>query len=221
MEHAQGGHRVEMWRTLRWVVVAAALIGGLYFLVVRPAERALTGTKTGIEKGLEQVLGSITRTDTRIVEGRAEIVESAKIAELSLLEMRMSATRTLEKSENLSFIPLGTKKLTVSGTYKVKAGYRLKNGVSLRIENGQHIARFPKPEVLSVEMVDFEMLSEDSGWLNKIQPPDRAQVLRELRQQMRLDAQQSGMLQTVESTLQSRLRELLGVESVAVEQSLP
>ena len=67
------------------------------------------------------------------------------------------------------------------------------------MENGKPVARFPKPEVLSVELIDFDVLSEDSGWLNRIQPADRAQILRELREQMRAEAERSGLLDTVES----------------------
>lgn len=215
-------HRAEMWRTLRRAVSAVAIIGGLYFLAVRPIERTLSGTKASVENGLKEVLGAITNRDTRIVEGRAEIVETAEIAELSLLEMRMSATRTIEKSEEFSgIIPLGTKRLIVRGHYTVKGGYRLKNGISLRMENGKPVANFPKPEVLSVELIDFDVLNEDSGWLNKIQPADRAQILRELRNQMREEAERSGLLDTVESTLRTRLRDLLGAPSVTVEAVLP
>jgi hypothetical protein len=215
-------HRVEMWKTLRRGITLAAIIAGSYFLVVRPVERALSGTKTSIERSLQQVLGAITNTDTRVVEGRAEIIATAEIAELSLLEMRMSATRTIEKSEEFSgIIPLGTKRLIVRGHYTVKGGYRLKDGVSLRMENGKPVARFPKPEILSVELLDFDVLSEDSGWMNKIQPADRAQILRELRDQMRQEAEKSGLLDTVERSLRTRLRDLLGAESVSVEQALP
>lgn len=215
-------HRAEMWKTLRRGLTLAAIIAGAYFLAVRPIERALSGTKNSIERSLQQVLGAITNTDTHIVEGRAEIIATAEIAELSLLEMRMNATRTIEKSEEFSgIIPLGTKRLIVRGHYTVKGGYRLKDGVSLRMENGKPVARFPKPEILSVELLDFDVLSEDSGWLNKIQPADRAQILRELRNQMREEAEKGGLLDTVESSLRTRLRDLLGAESVAVEQVLP
>lgn len=214
-------HRVEMWKTLRRVVTAGAIIAGAYFLVVVPVTRGLSGTKASIERSLEKVLGAITNTDTRIVEGRAEIVETTEIAELSLLEMRMSATRTIERSENFTVLPLGTKKLIVRGHYQVKGGYRLKPGVSLRMDGGRPVANFPKPEILSVELVDFDVLSEESGWLNKVQPADRAQILRELREQMREEAQRSGMLETVESTLRTRLRDLMGVDSVSVEQQIP
>ncbi len=214
--------RVEMWRTVRRAITLLAIICGTWFLIVRPIERALSGTKNSIERGLGQVLGAITNTTTHIVEGRAEIVKTTEISELSLLEMRMSATRTIEKSEEFSnIIPLGTKKLIVRGHYAVKGGYRLENGVSLRMESGQPVARFPKPEILSVELLDYDVLSEDEGWLNKIQPEDRAQILRELRNQMRIEAEQSGMLNTVEATLRTRLRDLLGVAEVTVEQAQP
>lgn len=215
-------HRVEMWRTLRRIVTAVAVIGGAWFLVVQPIERSLANTGSRMERGLKEVLGAITNTDTRIVEGRAEIIETAEISELSLLEMRMSATRTIEKSEEISgIIPLGTKKLIVRGHYRVKGGYRLENGVSLRMEKGRPVARFPKAEILSVELIDYDVLSEDSGWLNKVQPADRAQILRELRNQMKKEAEESGLLDTVEATLRTRLRDLLGAETASVEQALP
>ncbi len=214
-------HKIEMWRTLRWTITAVAILLGGYFLIVLPIERTVASMRSTVHRGLKEVLGAITNQDTRIVEGRAEIVESAEISELSLLEMRMSATRTIEKSDSFSFFPLGTKKLIVRGVYQVKGGYRLKDGVSLRIENDKPVARFPKPEVLSVELVDYEVLSEDSSWFSKVQPEDRAQILRELRSQMRLEAEQSGMLTTVEATLRTRLRDLLGVENATVEQEMP
>lgn len=210
-----------MWKTLRRLVTATAIIAGVYFLVVMPVMKVMSGTRASVERGLEQVLGAITNTDTRIVEGRAEIVETTEISELSLLEMRMSATRTIERSENFTVLPLGTKKLIVRGHYQVKGGYRLKPGISLRMERGQAVANFPKPEILSVELVDFDVLSEESGWMNKVQPADRAQILRELREQMREEAQKSGMLETVESTLRTRLRDLIGVDDVNVEQAVP
>ena len=212
--------RMELWRTCRLAMILMAGLGMGFFLVVK-LESALASTRASVERGLQQVLGAITNTTTRIVEGRAEIVETTEISELSLLELKMNATRTIEKSESLSILPLGTKKLIVRGHYQVKGGYRLKDGVSLRMENGKPVARFPKPEILSVELTDFDVLSEDDGWLNKVQPADRAQILRELREQMRLEAQQSGLLSTVESTLRTRLRDLLGADQVTVEQALP
>jgi hypothetical protein len=136
--------------------------------------------------------------------------------------MRMNATRTFENEGYvLKYLPTGTKKLIIRGHYQVKAGYRLKPGISLRVENGQPVARFPKPEILSVELVDFDVLNEESGIFNRIQAEDRAQVLRELREQMRLEAVRSGMLETVDITLKTRLRDLLDVDAVEIERERP
>lgn len=211
-----------MWKTLRWIGISALLIAALYLLVLQPVERAVNGTRASVERGLDRVLGAITNSDTRISEGKAEITETAEVSELSLLEMNMNATRAFEKEDFvLQYLPLGTKKLIVRGHYKVKAGYRLVPGVSLRMEKGQPVANFPKPEILSVELTDFEVLNEESGWLNKITAVDRAAVLRDLREQMRQEAARSGILETAESTLRTRLRDLLGVDSVRIEQALP
>ncbi len=215
-------HRVEMWRTLRWIGISLLLIGALYLLVLRPMEHFISGTANRLERGLDRVLGAITNSDTRIVEGRAEIVETTEISELSLLEMKMSATRAFENEGYLlKYLPAGTKKLIVRGHYQVKAGYRLKPGISLRVESGQPIAKFPKPDILSVELTDFEILNEEDGWLNKVTAEDRAAVLRELREQMRQEAIKSGILDTASSSLRTRLRDLLGVESVRIEEDLP
>ena len=54
------------------------------------------------------------------------------------------------------------------------------------------------------------------SWYDEIQPADRAQILRELRDQMREEAARSGLLDTVESSLRTRLRDLLGAESASV-----
>lgn len=211
----------EMWRTVRWLVTLVAILGGLHFLVVGPLERSLSTAREDTGKLLREALRAVTGTDTRVVEGRAEIVRSAEISELSLLEMRMNTTRTIEKSESFAGLPLGTKKLIFRGHYQVKGGYRLTDGISLRMEERQAVARFPQAEILSVELLDVDFLSEDSGWLNRIQPADRAQILRELREQMRAEAERAGMLETVEANLRTRLRDLLGAESVTLERALP
>ena len=204
----------ELWKTVRWIALLAAVLLLAWF-GVRFVERGIGSTTSGLEK----VLGAITHSDTRIVEGRAEITETAEIAELSLLEMKMTATRSFENEAYvLRYLPAGTKKLIVAGQYRVTAGYKLEPGISLRMENGVPVAKFPEPEILSVELIDYRPLSEKDGWANDVTPEDRAQLLRELRQQMRQEAQRSGMLDMVEASLRTRLKDLLGSGDVRVER---
>lgn len=205
----------ELWKTVRWVSLLAALLA-LAWLGLRIVERGMGSTVSGLEK----VLGAITSSDTRIVEGRAEISQTSQISELALVEMKMSATRSFEnESFVLKYLPAGTKKLIIRGEYRVTAGYKLEPGVSLRMENGVPVARFPDPEILSVELIDFQQLSEKDGWMNEITSQDREQLIKELNIQMRLEAQRSGVLDIVESSLRTRLRDLLGAGEVKVERA--
>lgn len=204
----------ELWKTVRWIAVLLTVLL-LGWLGVRTFERGVGGTMSGLEK----VLGAITGSETRIVEGRAVISETAQISELALVEMKMSATRSFENETFvLRYFPTGTKRLIVRGEYRVKAGYKLKPGVSLAMEDGKPVARFPDPEILSVELIDYQPISEKDGWANSVTPEDRALLLRELRNQMRVEAQGSGALDMVESTLRTRLRDLLGAGDVRIER---
>jgi len=203
---------------MRLVIVLGAAIFALWFLVVKPIER----TRDAVTARAGEILERITARKTHIVEGRAEILGSKEVSELALLELRMSATRTIEKTEHLAdLFPLGTKKLVVRGHYRVKGGYRLGDDVSLQLGKNKVIARFPKPEILSVELLDYETLAEESGWLNRIQPADREQILRELREQMEKEALASGMLDTIEESLETRLEDLSGDVPVELIHELP
>lgn len=205
----------ELWKTVRWVSLLVALLA-LAWLGLRVFERGMGNTVSGLEK----VLGAITSSNTRIVEGRAEISQTNQISELALVEMKMSATRSFEnESYVLKYLPAGTKKLIIRGEYRVTAGYKLEPGVSLRMENGLPVARFPDPEILSAELLDFQQLSEKDGWMNQITPQDRQQLIKELNIQMRQEAQRSGILDIVESNLRTRLRDLLGAGEVKVERA--
>ncbi|WP_367875134.1 DUF4230 domain-containing protein [Luteolibacter sp. Populi] len=204
----------ELWKTVRWACVLAVLVL-LAWLGLRIVDRSVGGTVSGLEK----VLGAITGSSTRIVEGRAEISETNQISELALIEMKMSATRSFENEAYvLRYLPAGTKRLIARGEYRVTAGYKLEPGVSLQMENGVPIARFPEPQILSVELTAFKELDESDGWANKITGGDREQLIRELTIQMRQEAQRSGVLDIVESTLRTRLQDLLGAGQVKVER---
>lgn len=205
-----------MWRTIRCLIIVTAFLT-VCLLVLRLVERSFWHTGSA----MKEALSAITGRDTHIVEGRAEVIEKTDIAELALLELKMSTTRSIEKSEKFSGLPLGTKKLVVRGKFRVKAGYRLKNGASLSYEHDRPVARFPQSEILSVELLDFDTLTEESGWLNRVQPEDREQIVRELREQMKRDAVASGLPEMVDSTLRTRLGDLLGSDSVRIERPLP
>ena len=208
----------EAWKTLRWLAAIGAFLLALW-LGLGFFERSVRGTTSAVQQGLDQILAALTHSNTRIVEGRAEVVTREEIAELALIELRMSATRTFENEGYLlRYVPAGKKQLIVRGDYRVTAGYRLQPGVSLRVEDGLPVASFPEPEILGVELIDFEILNERDGWANNINAEDRATLLRDLRQQMGTEAERSGVLDLVESSLRTRLGDLFGAPEVRIER---
>ncbi|MEP4078262.1 DUF4230 domain-containing protein [Haloferula sp.] len=208
----------EIGKTLRWISVLVTIVV-LGLLAVKVIEKGASSTSSAVSQGLDKVLSALTNSNTHVVEGRAEIVEQNEISELSLLELKMSATRSFE-NENyiLKYLPAGTKQLIVRGDYRITAGYKLKPGVSLGVENGIPVARFPEAQVLGVELIDFNILSEKDGWANSITAEDRATLLRELRQQMRVEAEKSGVLDVVDAALRTRMKDLIGSEHVRIER---
>lgn len=213
--------QTELWKTLRMALIlgAVVLLGWIGFRLV---EKTLAGTASGFDRGLDRVLAALTHSDTRIIAGRAEVVSQTEIQELALIELRMSATRDYaNEGFILKYLPAGTKRMIIRGDYRVTAGYRLQNGTSLRMENGVPVATFPEADILGVELIDFQILDEKGGWANSITPEDRATLLRELRMQMRAEAKRSGILDVVESSMRTRLRDLLGVEEVRIEKATP
>lgn len=208
----------ETGRTLRWLLALGFLAGMIIFGVWK-IERAIQKTTSSAAHRLDQVLAAITGSSTKMVADRAVIEEKKDITELALMEMRMSAVRELENTGALlKYLPLGTKRVIVRGHYKVKAGYRLEPGVSLRMVGIEVVANFPRAEILGVELIDFDELENKDGWANKVTGEDRAWLLRELKQQMELDAAASGMLDAVDSTLRTRVKDLVGTQAVRIER---
>lgn len=211
----------EFWKTVRWLGSAAMVIAAFWLLIVQPLERTLGKTSAAVSRRLDQVLAAVTGTKTHVVEGKAELSEQHEISELALMELKMSATRRLENEKEIFKVLKGKKSIVVRGNYRIKLGYRLKPGVSLQAGQDEIIARFPRPEVLSAELLDFETLSEEQSWLNEIDAQDRALVLRELHEQMQREVEKSGILDSVDQSLRTRLKDLLATDRVRLEHDLP
>jgi Protein of unknown function (DUF4230) len=210
----------EFWKTIRWITISVLILAVVFFLgsrLIQAVEKGTSRFGSNLDS-LKNALSRVTHSNTRIVEGRAELTEQKQVQELTLLALKMKATRSFEsESFVLQYLPAGTKRLIVRGSFRVTVGYKLQPGVSLKLVQGKPVAQFPKPEILGVELLDYETLSEESGWANQITPTDRDQMIRELRLQMRSEALQSGVLEAVDQTLKNRLSDLLGTQNLTLE----
>ncbi len=184
------------------ILAAILLIGGSFvayrLFVQAPAELARV-TADGI-RAIFQVTPRVTVNQTVIIEQASPILEIATIARPMLIDHQWSHSW------------LGsTKTIHVRGTFTAKAGYNLKEPFAITITHDplRVTARLPEPRLLSVQMDSFTVVTDESGWWNRITAEDRSQAVTTLQALARSKAESSGILNDVRSGAEDRIRELV------------
>jgi hypothetical protein len=149
-----------------------------------------------------------------VVNERVVQTQTAPIAELAVVTKEEQVTLGFnEHEEILSYsIPLTGKQLTVEGTYRLKAGFDLRQPFSVSIDPASHQIRATMPEarILSVEQVgDLTYHGEDS-LLNRLTDTERAQTVNDLYKAARQAAENSSLKREASDQVAQRLQQLLG-----------
>lgn len=206
----------ELFRTVRLALILGALLFAAWFFFVRPVESATDLAIAKVGSALERITGQ----KTTIVAGHAELLDSTDVAELSLVRVKMKTVRSMQDEKHLWKIPLGKKSLQIAGTFLVTAGYDLSGGETLTLSHDGKVvtAQFPQPKILSAELIELETLTAESGWYNELTNKDRDNLIAVLRDQMLSEAQKSGLPELSAQYLDTRLKDLLNVETVELQQ---
>jgi hypothetical protein len=154
-----------------------------------------------------QVQPKIT-IDERVVQ-----TQTAPIAELAVVRNEELVTLGFDEHKELwSYsIPLTEKKLSVEGTYRIKAGYDLHQPFSVTIDPATNriAATLPPAKILSVEQVgDITFHGEDSV-LNRLSDDERTKAINSLAQMARQTAARSTLPHDADAQVRQRLEELL------------
>lgn len=191
------------------ILAALLLIGGslvAYRLFVQAPAELARATADGI-RSIFQVTPRVTVNQTVIIEQASPILEIATIARPMLIDHQWSHSW------------LGsTKTIHVRGTFTAKAGYNLKEPFAITITRDplRVIARLPEPRLLSVQMDSFAVVTDESGWWNRITAEDRSQAVTTLQALARSKAETSGILHDVRASAEDRIRELVERNGAAV-----
>jgi hypothetical protein len=116
-------------------------------------------------------------------------------------------------------IPLTEKKLSVEGTFRLKAGYDLRQPFSVAIDPTTHriAATLPPAKILDVEQVgDLTFHGEDSV-LNRLTDTERATAINDLAQMARQTAESSSLRHDADAQVRQRLEELLAHNGQKIE----
>lgn len=191
------------------ILAALLLIGGslvAYRLFVQAPAELARATADGI-RSIFQVTPRVTVNQTVIIEQASPILEIATIARPMLIDHQWSHSW------------LGsTKTIHVRGTFTAKAGYNLKEPFAITITRDplRVTARLPEPRLLSVQMDSFAVVTDESGWWNRITAEDRSQAVTTLQALARSKAETSGILHDVRASAEDRIRELVERNGAAV-----
>lgn len=178
---------IKLLRLVLALVIAAGLAWFLYHRHVKEAMHQVARELATTFQQRFQTTPQVTYSSHVVVE------EKKPLLEVAVVERNLAVDYKMESSWLMS-----EKELHLRGEFKVKAGFNLRQG-GMRIEipgNGRAVRiTIPRPRVLSVEMLNVEMLEEKMGWWNRIQPHEREMALRQMRAEAKLQAIQAGVLE--------------------------
>jgi hypothetical protein len=157
---------------------------------------------------------SVLRVQPQVtVNQRVVLMQTTPIAELAVVTKEELVTIGLNAHlEVLSVqIPLTEKKLTAEATYRLKAGFDLREPFSVEIDPVTHAlhATMPHAKILSVEQIGDLVYHGEDATFNRVNDDERAQILSNLNAAARDAAEKSTLKTEAEQQVAQRLKDIM------------
>lgn len=166
--------------------------------------------------------GAVARDAVReAVAGRTTVTHALAVERVEAVAKLVSSETTVRDVviyENTRFG--ATKKALVVVTGRIMAGFDLqRRGTRVEVDG---VARkititLPPPEVLAVEVTDYDTYDERSGLLNRFKPSDRDTIFRLARQQLAGLAERSAILEHANRSARELLSTLFAADGYTTE----
>jgi len=200
------------------ICLVLVTIAVLTLLVIN---RCTDATERAVDH-VRDAFASILQVQPKItINERVVQTQTAPIAELAVVTREESVTLGFDEHKELWAyeIPLTEKKITVSGVYRLKAGYDLHEPFSVAIDPATHAikATLPPAKILSVEQVgDLTYQGEDS-MLNRLGDDERTKAVNSLADLARQTAASSTLRRDADAQVRQRLEELMAHNGEKIE----
>jgi Protein of unknown function (DUF4230) len=191
--------------TLMALIIAAVVLIVFLRLETWPARTAQQST-AGLErlgKDLRAAFIDIAHLQPRItINNRVYMEQTMPVSELIVL------SRRIEVEHELLHTWVGSsKRVKLHGTFNVKAGFDLRQNLSIDIRPNEIIVQLPPAQILGIEQVQMDVLAFENGFWNRISGEDVQNELSILPQLAREKAVESNLPAEAEQTLQRQLNE--------------
>jgi Protein of unknown function (DUF4230) len=191
--------------TLIALLVAATIV--IIFLRIEswPARTAHQGTVEleRIGKDLRAAFIDIAHLQPRItVNNRVYMEQTRPVSELVVL------SRGIEVEHELLHTWVGSsKRVKLHGTFNAKAGFDLRQNLSIDIRPDEIIVQLPHAQILGIEEGQLDVLAFENGLWNRISGEDVQSELSVLPQLAREKAIESGLPAQAEHALRQQLEQ--------------
>ena len=187
------------------LIIAAVVLIVFLRLETWPARTAQQSTAAleRLGKDLRAAFIDIAHLQPRItINNRVYMEQTMPVSELIVL------SRRIEVEHELLHTWVGSsKRVKLHGTFNVKAGFDLRQNLSIDIRPNEIIVQLPPAQILGIEEVQMDVLAFENGFWNRISGEDVQNELSILPQLAREKAVESNLPAEAEQTLQRQLNE--------------
>ncbi len=139
------------------------------------------------------------------INDRVFLEQTTAVAELALVSRRMEVDH-----EFLHTWAGSTKRVKLRGSFNVKAGFDLRQNLTVNVLDTQIAVQLPHATILTVEQEKVEVLEFQNGYWNKISAEELEQELAALPELAREKAEQADLPAEAETTLREQLQQRIG-----------
>lgn len=192
------------------VIIAALLAFAFWRIESWPIRTARAGSAE-----LERLAGKvrdafmdIAQIQPRVtINDRVYLEQTTPVAELALVSRRVEVDH-----EFLHRWAGSTKRVKLHGTYSVKAGFDLRQKLSVAVTENDITIEVPRATILTVEQQQVDVLEFENGYWNRISAADLQNELGAMPKLARDKAEQANLAAEAEAALREQLQQRLGTE---------
>src|SRR5438105_8059481 len=194
------------WPVALTLVVLIAAAAGIFIcwrLETWPARTIGQGAEDleRLGKDLRSAFIDIAHLQPRITVNNRTIVDQATpTAELAILERQMKVKR-----EFLHTWAGSSKRIKLSGTFLVKAGFDLRQDVAVDVRPDEILIRLPHAQIVGIEEKHVDVLTLENGLWNRITGADLENEIAQLPEMARRQAMEIELPAEAEKELQRQL----------------
>jgi hypothetical protein len=185
-------------------LIAASLIVTIFLRLEGWPGRAAHQSAAELEhlgKDLRSAFVDVAHLQPRItINNRVYLEKTTSTTELAILSRRVEVEHELQNTWAGS-----SKRVKLHGTFDVKAGFDLRQDLSVDIRADEIVVHVPHAQILGVEQQQLEVLEFENGYWNRISANDVQAELAVLPQLAREKATQAHLAEEAERALQQQL----------------